>query len=109
MHRTYICWAHDAADLLHGVEVRAQASVHCEDLLINNGGNWQAVEAIGECLPKLDVVSSFTLVVKSIDTVDRSTLMVTTKNEEVLRILNLVRKQEADGLERLLASIDVVS
>jgi hypothetical protein len=48
---TYICGAHDAADLFHRIEVRAQTSVHGEDLLIDDGGNGQAVEAVRKCLP----------------------------------------------------------
>ena len=67
---TYIGWSHDSADLFHGVQIRTQTTMHCEDLLVDDGSDWQAVEAIGKCLPELDVVSSLTLVVKSIDTVD---------------------------------------
>lgn len=35
--------------------------------------------------------------------------MVTTENEEVLRVFDLIREQEADSFKRLLASIDIVS
>ena len=48
---THVSGTHDASNLLHRVEVRAQTTVHGEDLLVNNGGDGQAVEAIGECLP----------------------------------------------------------
>jgi hypothetical protein len=48
---TYISWSHHPADLLHGVEIRAETSVHREDFLVNDGGNWQAVEAIRKSLP----------------------------------------------------------
>ena len=50
--------------------------MHCEDLLVNNCRNRQAIEAIGECLPQLNVVPSLTLVVKPIDTIDGSTFMI---------------------------------
>jgi hypothetical protein len=50
-----------------------------------------------------------TLVVEPVDPVDGCALVVATKNEEVLRVLDLVGQQQADGLERLLASVDVVS
>lgn len=83
--------------------------MHGEDLLINDSGNGKAVEAVGESLPELDVVSALALIVETVDTVDRSTLVVSTQNEEVLGVLDLVRKEEADGLERLLATIDVVT
>lgn len=51
--------------------------MHREDLLIDDGGNRQAVEAICECLPQLDVVAALAFVVEAVDTVDRSTLVVT--------------------------------
>ena len=44
--------------------------MHGEDLLVNDGGNGQAVEAVGEGLPQLDVVSSLALIVKAVDAVD---------------------------------------
>ena len=83
--------------------------MHCENLLIDNGGNWQAVEAIRECLPQLDVISTLALIVESVYTVDRGALVVTAENEEIFRVLDLVRQQQADSLERLLASVDVVA
>ena len=67
---TYISRTHDATDLLHGVEIRTQTTVHREDLLINYGSNGQAVEAVGKCLPELDIVSSLTLIIEAVDTVD---------------------------------------
>lgn len=49
--RTYIGGSHDAANLLHRVQIWAQSSMHREDLLVNDGRNRQAVEAVGERLP----------------------------------------------------------
>lgn len=83
--------------------------MHSEDLFVNDGSNRKAVEAVGESLPELDVVSALALIVETVDTVDRGTLVVSTQNEEVLRVLDLVGKEEADGLERLLATVDVIT
>lgn len=83
--------------------------MHGEDLLVDDSSNGQAVEAVGEGLPQLDVVSSLALIVKAIDTVDGGTLVVTTQNEEVLGVLDLVREEQADSLERLLTTVDVVT
>lgn len=107
--KTYICGAHDTANLLHRVEIGAQTTVHGEDLLVNDGSNGKAVEAVGESLPELDVVSALALIVETVDTVDRGTLVVSTQNEEVLGVLDLVGKEKANGLERLLATVDVVT
>jgi len=67
--------------------------VHGEDLLVNDGCDWQAVEAIGKRLPQLDVVPPLALVVESVDAVDRRALVVTTKNEKVLWVFDLVGEQ----------------
>jgi hypothetical protein len=83
--------------------------VHGEDLLIDDSSNGQAVEAVGECLPQLDVVSPLALVVESVDTVDGRALVVTAENEEILGVLDLVCEEQADGLEGLLATVDVVA
>lgn len=83
--------------------------MHGKDLLVDNGGNGQAVEAIGKSLPELDVVATLALIVESVDTVDRGAFVVTAENEEVFGIFDLVRKQQADGLEGLLATVDVVT
>ena len=83
--------------------------MHGEDLLVDDGSDGQAVEAISESLPKLDVVSSLALIVETVDAVDRGALVVTTENEEVLRVLDLVCEEQADCLQRLLATIDVVT
>lgn len=83
--------------------------MHGEDLLVDNGGNRQAVEAIGEGLPELDVVAALALIVESVDTVDRGAFVVTAENEEVFGVFDFVGKQQADGLERLLATVDIVT
>lgn len=98
-YSTYISRPHDTADLLHRVQIRAQATVHGEDLLIDDGGNGQAVKAVGEGLPQLDVVATLAFVVEAVDAVDRRALVVTPQDEEVFRILDLVGQEQADGLE----------
>jgi len=64
--------------------------VHSEDLLINDGGDGQAVEAVGERLPQLDVVPPFALIVESVDTIDGRALVVSPQDEKVFRVLDLV-------------------
>ena len=73
--------------------------MHAQDLLIDDGGNGQAVEAVSEGLPQLDVVSALALVVETIDSVDRCALVVASEQEEVLRVLNFVGQKEANSLQ----------
>ena len=83
--------------------------MHAEDLFINNSSDRKAVEAICEGLPELDVVATLALVIEAVDSVDGGTLVVASQEEEVLRVLNLVCQEEADGLEGLLAAVHVVT
>ena len=83
--------------------------MHSEDLLVDDGCNRQAVEAVCEGFPQLDVVPPFALVVEPIDTIDRGAFMVPTEDKEVFWILDLVCQEQADRLEGLLASIDIIA
>jgi hypothetical protein len=83
--------------------------VHRENLLINDCCDRKAVEAVSKGLPKLNVISSLALVVESIDTVDGSAFVVAAEDEKVLWVFDFVCQQKADGLKRLLASVDVVA
>ena len=49
-----------------------------------------------------------TLIIEAVDAVDTGTLVVPTEQEEVLRVLDLIGQQQADGLQRLLAPVHVV-
>lgn len=79
-----------------------------EDLLIDDGGNRQTIEAVCESLPQFNVESAFALIVEAVDAVDGSTLVVAPQQEEILWVFDLVGQQQADGLKRLLPSVYVV-
>ena len=83
--------------------------MHRENLLIDDCCDRQAVKAIGERLPQLNVIPPLAFVVKSINAVDRCTLVVPTQDKEILWILDLVRKKQADCFKGLFASVHVVA
>jgi len=83
--------------------------VHAENFLVDESSNRQAVEDVAEHAPESDGVSTLALVVKAIYTIDLGALMVSAEHEEVLRVLNLVAHQQANGFNRLLSTIDVVT
>lgn len=80
-----------------------------EYLLIDDSGDGEAVEDITEGLPELDVVPAATLIVEAINTIDACALMVATEDEEVLRVADLEGEEEADGLDGLSSTVDVVT
>lgn len=83
--------------------------MHREDLLVDDRGDWQAVEAVRKGLPKLYVITTFALIIETIYAVDGSTFVIAAQDEEVLGVLDLVGEEQADSLERLLASIDIIA
>ena len=105
----YVSRPHNTLNLLHVLQLRGEAAMHAEDLLVDDRGNGQAVEAISERLPQFDVVTSLALIIKAVYSVDTGAFVISTQNEEVLRIFDLVGQQQADSLQGLLAAINVVA
>jgi len=66
----YVRRPHDALNLLHILQLGGETAVHAEDLLVDDGGNGQTVEAIRKSLPQLDVVASFALVIEAVYSVN---------------------------------------
>ena len=67
--------------------------MHAEDFFIDDGSNRKAVEAVSKGLPQLYIVSSLALIVKSINTVNRCTFVVSSQEEEILWVLYFVSKE----------------
>ena len=83
--------------------------MHGEDLLVDDSGDRKAVEAIRESLPQLDVVATLAFIVETVNAIDGRAFVISSQNEEVLGVLDLVCQQKADGLEGLLATVDVIA
>ena len=54
-------------------------------------------------------MAALAFVVESIDSIDRSALVIASQKEEILWIFNLVCEEQTHGLQRLLSSVDVVA
>lgn len=102
-------WPVDFADLVETHQLRGQTAVHADDLVVDESCNWQTVEALSEHLPKLDIEPSLAFVIETIDSVDRSTLVVASKQEEVLWVLDFVGQEQADSLDVVFSTVNVVS
>jgi len=101
--------AHQAPHLVEVADLRRQTTMHAHDLLIDKSADRHAVEDVTELFPKLDVVTPLALIVEPIDSGDGCTFVVASQEEEILWVLCLVCKQQDDGLQALLATIDVVT
>ena len=67
--------------------------MHAENFLVDQGGDRQAIEDVAKDAPESNGVSTFALIVETIDSVDLSTFVVSPKKEEVLWVLDLVAKK----------------
>lgn len=63
-------------DLFHISQLGTQAAVHTKDLFVDNRHNRQAIKAVGKGLPLFNIVTSFALVVKTVDTVNGAAFVV---------------------------------
>ena len=82
--------------------------MHANDLIIDNGSARKAVEGIAKLFPHLNREASTAFIIKSVDAVDTSTLVVSSQQKEVFRILDFVRKKQRNNLQRLLSAIYII-
>lgn len=95
--------------LVQALHLRRQAAVHADDLVVDDGGDGETVEALGEGLPEADAVAAFALVVEAVDSVNGGALVVSSEEEEVVGKLDFVAEEKADCLHALLPSVNVVA
>jgi hypothetical protein len=123
-----ICGSHYSFYLFKSRQFRTQTTMHTQNLLINNCCNRQTVEAVCKCFPEFYVVASFTyygqfsrvyvnwpfyltftFIVKSIYTINTGTLMVSSEQEEVLRVFDFISKHQAYCFKALFSTIHIIS
>lgn len=66
--------------------------MHADNLVVNDCATRQTIEGIAKLFPHLNREAATALVIKSVNSIDSSTLMISTEEEEVFRILNFVCK-----------------
>lgn len=83
--------------------------MNAKDFTANGGSYGKGIEDIDKGLPDLCRGASLAFVVKAIDLCDAGTLVVATQEKNVFRVADFKAEQEQKGLDRLLASVDVVT
>jgi hypothetical protein len=94
----HICGSHNSLDLFETAKFWAKSSMHAKNFLVNDSCNWETVETISKCFPELDVVASLALIIESIDSVDGCALVVSSEEEEIFWILDLIGQEQANSL-----------
>ena len=73
--------------------------MHAENFLVDEGGDGEAIEDVAKDAPESDRVSTFALIVETVNAIDLSTLVIASQKEEVLGILNFVAEKKANCLD----------
>ena len=79
-----------------------------EDLLIYHCSTGEAVETIGKGLPKLNAKAALALVIETVNAVNRGALVISTEDEEIFGVFDLIGQKETNGLEGLLPTVDII-
>jgi hypothetical protein len=63
--------------------------MHAKDFLVNDRGDRETIETVGECLPQFHIVSPLAFIIKPVNSIYTRTFMVSAKQKEILRVLDL--------------------
>ncbi len=66
-------------NLFYRLEIWAESTMSTKYLFINNGCNWKTFKYICEGFPQFNTIPLFTIVIKTIHPVDRTTLVISSK------------------------------
>jgi hypothetical protein len=69
--------------------------MHAKNFLVNQGGDGKTIETVCESLPELYIIAALALIVETVYTIDRGALMVSSQEEKVFWVLNLVGQKKA--------------
>jgi len=69
-----------------------------KDSIIHYSGYRETIEALDELFPNFQCVSLFTFVIKAVNSIDRTTFMISSKQEEVLWEFDFIRQHQAYDL-----------
>jgi hypothetical protein len=98
------------SDVIKGIDAGRETSVQAEDLVIDQGGEGEVVEEIGEVLPYIRIaVFSETFIVEPIDLCDLTGFMVATEDGDALGISDFQGYEEGDGLNGVVPSINIIA
>ena len=106
----YLSESVDYLDLVDAVDTGAQAAVYAEDLVVDDAGQAEVVEHVGEVVPDGRVaVFAAALGVEAVGLRDAARFVVAANEVYALRVTEFEADEEGDGLDAEEAAVDVVA
>lgn len=100
----------ESPDVVEGVDARGEAAVKAEDLVVDEGGEREVVEQVGEILPHIRVsVLPQALVVETVHLRNLSRFVVSAQDGNPLGVPDLEGDKEGDRFDRVIAPINVIT
>ena len=100
----------ESSNVVEGIDTGGETSVETEDLIIDEGGQGEVVEQIGEVFPDIGIaIFAKTLIVETVDLGDLTGFMVASENGDSPRISDLECHKKRYSLNRVVTSINIVS
>jgi hypothetical protein len=96
-------------DDLQVIQIRAKTTVHTQNLVVDDSADRENIEAKSKFLPYLHIISPFALVVETIHPIDGLALVVASKKEYLLRVLDFVCQQQTNRLDALLTAVNIIA
>ena len=97
-------------NVVQRIDARRQSAVQAEDLIIDEGGKGKEVEQIGKGFPDIGIaILAQALVVEAVDLCDLARFMVAAEDGDALGVADFESDEEGDGLDGVVASVDVVT
>lgn len=98
------------SDVIESIDARREAPVQAEDLVVDEGGEGEIVEKVGEVLPDIGIsVLAETFVIEAVDLSDLARLVVAAEDGDALGISDLQGDEQSNCLDRVVSTVDVVA
>lgn len=103
-------YAIESPDVVKGIDAWRETTVKAEDLVIDQSGQGEVIEEIGEIFPNVGIaVFSETLIVETIDLGDLTGFMISSKNSDSARVSDLQSYKKRHCLDRVITTINVIA
>ncbi len=100
----------DGSDLVDGLDLRAEASMHTEHLPVDNGSDGQVIEDLGAVLPGIGVpVFSVDLIVEAVNGGNLAGLVVASQQGDPVGVFDLQAQQVLESLNGVEAPVNKIA